>query len=268
MENSELQILLFKLKTNNFAVSLDHVRHVVQIPPDFISRGEQAQSHLVFDDSPITYISLWDRLQLGSGYAEYEDLQAMLPLRQKEHLGWMDGLESSIRSGTPFTKARDPHECAFGKWFYAYQTQDKRLSILLKQFEQPHAKIHALADKLLSLVDAGQRDEAMQAFEHAKQTTLAELLQLFAETQRLLITLQRRIAVIVGDGDVACALGADGVHNILSMPVDRIKHSPKAESNAVSALIILDDDSLVPLLNWRTFCEVPSSSEVQVNDSF
>ena len=65
---------------------------------------------------------------------------------------------------------------AFGKWYYSYHTRDMRLSLLMRNFEQPHSEIHRLADKLLGMAESGQIEEALQAYEESKNTTLAELM--------------------------------------------------------------------------------------------
>lgn len=254
----ELQILLIKLGTHSFGVPLTHVSYVAQIPSDFSSRGNEVGHHFVFEGNPLAYVSLWDTLGQESGYAEYEEMQAMLPQRRQDHLDWMSALEESIRTGAPFSKARNAHDCAFGKWFYSYRAKDRRLSLLLAQFEQPHAAIHALADRLLGLSGAGQGDDALRAFEEAKNTTLAMLMELFESAQKLVVELQRRIAIIVSNGENSCALGADSVLDIVTVPPESVKANTGMtggmESQATSALIILDNNDVVPLLNWRKFC--------------
>lgn len=256
--DEDLQILLIKLGDHSFGVPLAHVNYVAQIPPDFTSRGAEVGRHFVFEGSPLAYVSLWDTLGQKSAYAEYEEMQAMLPQRRQDHLDWMSALDDSIRTGTPFSKARNAHDCAFGKWFYSYRAKDRRLSLLLMQFEQPHAAIHALADKLLGLSGAGHGEDALLAFEEAKNTTLAKLMELFNSAQELVVELQRRIAVIVSDGENTCALGADSVRDIVTAPQECVKantgNAAGMESQATSALIILDGHDVVPLLNWRKFC--------------
>lgn len=254
----DLEVLLIRLGPRSFGVPLAHVRYVAPMPHDFTCCGTDAAEHFVFEGSPLAYVPLWDRLGQKSAYAEYVEMQAMLPQRRQDHLDWMTALENSIRTGTPFAKARNPHECAFGKWFYGYHAKDRRLSLLFGQFEQPHATIHALADRLLAMAEAGQGGESLRAFEEAKSTTLATLMRLFDSAQELVTELQRRIAVIVSDGAETCALGADGVQDIVTLPADQVKRNAgrasTAGSQATSALIILDDHAVVPLLNWRTFC--------------
>lgn len=259
---SSLEVLLIRLGDRSFGVPLADIRYVAPMPADFASRGAKAAEHFVFEGSPLPYVPLWDRLGQDSCYLEYEEMQAMLPQRRQDHLDWMGALDDSIRSGAPFAKARNPRECAFGKWFYAYHPKDRRLALLLGQFDHPHAVIHGLADRLLGLVEQGQRGEALRQFDEAHDTTLAKLMQLFEAAQRLVAELQRRIAVVVSDGEHTCALGADGIRDILTVRPDQMK-SGKAgglAAKSTSALLVLDDRNVVPLLNWQGFyAEVPEA---------
>lgn len=247
-----MEILLIKVGGRRFGVPLAHVRYVAPMPADFVSRGNDAEDYFVFEGEPLSYVSLWDLLGVPSDYAEYEEMQSMLPQRRQDHLDWMGALEDSLRSGTPFTKARNPRECAFGKWYYAHHSRDRRLSLLMGQFDAPHATIHNLADRLLGLAEGGQRDVAMSAFEEARNTTLATLMRLFDSAIALVEDLQRRIAVIVADGSDTCALGADGVLDIVDIPPERFKADANA-ARATAGLAILEDQSVVPMLNWQAF---------------
>lgn len=252
------QFLLFRLGGHNVCVPVAHVRHIAALPPDFSCCGAAAARYFAFEDEPLPYVSLWDRFALKSEYAEYEEMQEMFPKRLQDHIDWMAALEQSITNGTPFSKARNPRECAFGKWFYGYQTKDQMLSLLLGQFEEPHATIHALADRLLGQVEQGDAQAALAAFHDAEHTTLATVRRLFDQAQELIVKLQRRIGVVVSDGEYTCVLGADYVRDILTIPAERIKPqgSRKAanEEATISALILLEDQSTVPLLNWKKFC--------------
>jgi hypothetical protein len=176
-------------------ISLCHTRHIVAMPPDFAGSGDTS-AHFVFQGNPLNYVSLWDRFGRKSEYAEYEELFAMLPQCCQDHLDWLTALENSIRTGVEFTKARNPHECAFGKWYYGYHPTAHSLKLMLMQFESPHAAIHQLADQLLGLAEKGQHNEALRMLEMVKQTTLSTLVDLFASTRQLLMELKRRVAVM------------------------------------------------------------------------
>lgn len=255
-----LSILLLQVGNSVLGLPLAEVRHIAPIPHGAASRGADAMAHFVFAGEPLPYFSLWDALGLPSLYAAYEALHAMLPQRRQDHIDWMAALSDAIRRGTPFTKARSPRECAFGKWFYAFRSEDRKLSLLLSQFEHPHAVIHALADKLLALAESGDTETALRLFDEAEHSTLAQLLLLFDSADQLVLDLQRPVAVIVDDGQAEWALGADKVHDIVEVPAERIRASDRRiggiASKASRGLLILEDESVVPLLDWQGLCGV------------
>jgi chemotaxis signal transduction protein len=252
-----LTALLFRVGGHGLAVPLHHVRYVSPMPVDFVATGAEAAKYFVFEGAPLDYVSLWDLLGLKSEYGEYQEMQTMLPQRVQDHIDWMGALATSIRNHVPFTKARSPYECAFGKWFYGYQAKDRRLALLLGQFEQPHATIHALADRLLGMADAGQTTEALEIYEEHRQTTLANLMRLFDAAGKLVTDLQRRIAIVLEADGETCALGADYVLDIAEVPPERVKPATKramgTSSSVSSTLIMLEDQSVVPVLDWQSF---------------
>ncbi|HZX32399.1 MAG TPA: CZB domain-containing protein [Rhodocyclaceae bacterium] len=254
------EFVLIQVGPRSFGLPLSQVRYVAPLPSGFRCSGSEVADHFVFEGTPLSYISLWDTLGLPSAYVEYEQLKGMLPQRRQDHLDWMASLETSLQSGTAFAKARNPHECAFGKWFYSYQPKDRRLAMLLREFEQPHAMIHSLADRLLNMQEAGHGHEAITAFNEARKTTLATLMHLFEEAQHLMTELHRQIAVIVAHDEDSMALGADAIRDIVVIPGDRIRVNPKQSAadgrKVASDLIILDDQSVVPLIDWAWFSGV------------
>jgi chemotaxis signal transduction protein len=248
-----LDILLIMIGGRCFGLPLSRVNHICQLPPSFKSHGDEVESHFVFQGNPFPYLSLWNLLGLKTEYLEYEEMHPMLAQRRQDHLDWMSALEDSILNGTTFSKARNPRECAFGKWYYNYRPKNLRLALLMSQFERPHTEIHRLADQLLGMVEAGQTESALQAFHESKKTILAELFELFDSTQVVVTELQRRVAIVLVDGENTCVLGADGVREIVTTTDECIKPSGGVGSSVSSALIVLDDQSVVPLLNSCAF---------------
>jgi hypothetical protein len=246
-------MLMIGVGRRSYALPFEHVRHIVSLRPEFCCFGDGVESYLAFEGAPIPFVSTWDALGEKTAYQEYAELHAMLPQRKQDHLDWMAALEGSLRQGHSFAKARSPYECAFGKWYYGFRAHNSQLGLLLKRFEQPHARIHALADQLLQLVEEGHQDEALARFQRARETTLQELVNLFAEADRLVLSLQRRVAILVHHGGLACALGADEVKAIASIPPERIAISAgmRISQRAGSKLVILDDGTVVPVMDWQ-----------------
>jgi len=249
----DLEVLLIVVGEQVLAVPLDQVHHITEMPKEFAA-GSDGSRYFVYSDKPLNYVSLWDEFQRKSRYSEYEELLTSLPLRCQDHLDWIGALEESIRSGAPFTKARNPRECAFGKWYYSYRPNDQHLAAMLRQFDSPHAEIHALADSLLNLVHAGGDSEALATLEYVRSTTLANLIHLFESTESLLEHLIRRVVILVGGAEPNCALGADGIREIVRVEPARLTRFGNTDGDAVCGLLILDDGSVASLMNWRSLC--------------
>lgn len=256
----EQALLLVQIGQRQFALTLSEVRHIVPLPHDFPFGGAGVAEYYPFEGEPLRFVSGWDVMGAQTEYQEFAELQPMLPLRRQDHIDWMAALDMSIRTGAAFSKARDPHECAFGKWYYGYHAKDRRLSVLLSSFEQPHAHIHGLADQLLGLAEAGKRDEAIAGFETAKETTLANLLDLFDTTGQLLGALQRRIVIILESGDTRCALGVDMVLDIVTVANSKITHE-KRHGGVCPRLAMLTDENIVPFFLWQEQLVKPAVSE-------
>jgi len=246
----EQALLLVQIGQRQFALTLSEVRHIVPLPHDFPFAGAGAAEYYPFEGEPLRFVSGWDVMGAQTEYQEFAELQPMLPLRRQDHIDWMAALDMSIRTGAAFSKARDPHECAFGKWYYGYHAKDRRLSVLLSSFEQPHAHIHGLADQLLGLAEAGKRDEAIAGFETAKETTLANLLDLFDTTGQLLGALQRRIAIILESDDTRCALGVDMVLDIVAVANSKITLETR-HGVVCPRLAMLTDERIAPFFLWQ-----------------
>lgn len=251
----EMEVLLVHLGKHDFALPLRQVRYVSAMPADFSHAGADAEDFFLFEGTALSYVPLWDVLKQESSYKEYADLLEMLPQRQQDHRDWMGALETSLRQGVAFSKARNAHDCAFGKWYYSYKPTDRRLALLLGQFEIPHVHIHGLAERLLGLAEQGRRDQALAEFQEAEHTVLADLMRLFESAKALVTELQRRIVVIVGEGERAYALGADGVRDIVAVPPERVqRNSASGGAGRGQTLLILGDGRVVPLLDEAAFC--------------
>lgn len=247
-----IEALMVRVGQRDFALPLEDVDYIVPLPPEFAHSGERAERFLAFQGAPLDFVSSWDLSGEVTCYSEFAELATMLPQRRQDHIDWMSALEDSLRNGYAFAKARNPHECAFGKWYYSYRPTDRQLALLLRNFEQPHAFIHGLADRLLKLSEAGKRDEALARFQAATETTLRDLLRLFDRTSTVLQSLQRRIAIILHRGDLRCALGADRATDIVSVPAERVSHrsDPGQRHSQRTRLLILENGSISPVMDW------------------
>jgi len=153
-----------------------------------------------------------------------EELIGDLSAREQDHIDWLDALMTSIRDKTPFTKARDPGQCAFGKWYAKFHSRDAELVAILAQFERPHRRIHALADRLLDRVATGQAERALRELAIERRTTLEELRRLFARARRQVRDSMKSVLLfLTSDGALPeLALRLDEISDIVAYTRDRL----------------------------------------------
>ncbi len=248
---NEEQVVIFQVGKKSLALRLQQVEHILSLGVgDGVAASEDGGA-ILFQDQAITWKPLWALLGESSQFKEYDELAALLPQRRQDHIDWMAALEQSLLHDVAFAKARSPYECAFGKWFYAFHSDDRRLTMLLSQFEVPHARIHGLADRLLSMQASGGHDAALAAFEQEKSTTLKTLLHLFDDVLGLLPQLKRPVALIVHDGESRHALGIDRVLDIRDIGADGLRPAKPGLGRLSPQAFVVEptDSALIPLLD-------------------
>lgn len=134
---------------------------------------------------------------LGQSPLEDEILE-MVQDKVQAHIDWINDLEKSIKTGEPFMKARDHTQCAFGKWRINYSKENRDLDVneVLKELDEPHQKIHALADQLLTLAQT-DKNQALSILEHEKKTTLQFLLEKLGHLANELISVNKEIVMVI-----------------------------------------------------------------------
>lgn len=158
---------------------------------------------------------------------ENKNLVELLYQREKDHEHWLDTLEKSIRTGEEFTLAKNPHQCAFGKWYDSFTTTNEDLSEVLKKFDEPHKKIHSLAERTLNLIQDDKQEEALHIIHLERNSTLANLKRLF-ETAR------DQVEVTYKPVTVFTTL--DGTNPALGFVVDKVEDSLHVEADQIRPL--------------------------------
>ncbi len=126
---------------------------------------------------------IYDLSMILEGVTAQEKMSELIELlhaREQDHVDWVDALQESIETGSLFTKARDPRQCAFGKWFHSFESENDDLVHILKKFDEPHVQIHSLADVLLDIAEKEGKEKALQELQIHRRTTLNSLRNLFA----------------------------------------------------------------------------------------
>ncbi|WP_197482976.1 CZB domain-containing protein, partial [Oleiphilus sp. HI0128] len=168
-----LAAITFMTADAAFAIPLEQVLYIEKD----VKRNLQVNELDEFNHEVITFqnntVQLYDFNQLiGSENHQtlMNNLVAKLNEMEQQHRDWLDALESSLKNNTPFTKALDPNKCAFGMWYNQFETDIEELKEALLRFDEPHKKLHGLAETLLNL-NQTDHDEAMKILNTERQTT-------------------------------------------------------------------------------------------------
>ncbi|RXE88515.1 MULTISPECIES: CZB domain-containing protein [Pseudoalteromonas] len=166
-------------------------------------------------------------LNKRSSYETNQELVDMLKQREEDHKEWLHALEASIFNDVPFTKAKDPKQCAFGQWFYGFKTENDDLKALLKRFEEPHEKLHSLADKLLMMCAQGQKQQAIETLAREKSTTFNKLMRLFESARDQIMLDHKPIIVFTTQ---------DGQSPHIGLLVDKVEDNVHCDESDIKSL--------------------------------
>ena len=224
--------LVFMLRGQSFALSVDFVRELLarkgrrihQIPgANRIHTGVLRLRNEVLPVVDLRSLFGWESLD-EQNRAFIETLDA----RERDHIHWLNELEACAREGREFTLAIDPHKCNFGRWYDALMSDpqalaeithgDMSLNRLLRSFDSPHKRIHAIAQQVMDLVAEGRTDEAFALIQQSRDRDLADLRRLFAEARDAIHPL---LVVVEHDGQKV-ALQVDEIERVID--VEQLKN--------------------------------------------
>ena len=75
----------------------------------------------------------------------------------------MIDLSDQLLLGKPFEGELDPNRCDFGKWYYAFKSDDPEMMKMHAAIEEPHSKLHHSAYKIKRLYEAGEIEKAISS---------------------------------------------------------------------------------------------------------
>jgi purine-binding chemotaxis protein CheW len=143
----------------------------------------------------------------------------------KDHQNWVLTLEVSLREGTPFKLALDPHLCRLGKWIYSYQAHDPEVLAIIRALIPVHAQLHETGAKLLQ--------QCTGDFEATMVCYNKEIINgVYIETMRLLgemvrkstdISFHAQKLLMYRSEEGLFAIKVDGIKDIVALEDSQIK---------------------------------------------
>jgi purine-binding chemotaxis protein CheW len=212
----ELPWVIFRLQGQNYAVVATDVREMLALPqvtpvpraPDFIRGMINLRGEV------IPLVDLRRRMNLKSAAEEIEEFIQTLQGHKQDHLRWLEALVQAVEEKRPFTLATDPHQCAFGKWYDAYTTEDVQIMDILQRFDSPHKSVHAVGNEVNQLIAKGRYDEAHEVIERARKGPFERMLNLFTELSEAIRKSHFEIALVLDKEGVNIALAVDAVESV------------------------------------------------------
>lgn len=224
-----MDYLSFSYSDQHFAVPLTTVRFIAAVNSSQVTRVASGDGQLrdvvEYEQQSCPLLSLSELLQQPSLQREYQQLYQLLEQREQDHIDWLQALEHSLTTGVAFTKARDPHQCAFGQWYDRFESDNDDLNHVMNKFDAPHKRIHALADELLKQADQGQKQPALQSLENHRQTTLVRLRALFSDArQTILESIRPSIVLLQAHNNSVMGLQVDNIGEVFATDMAADQH--------------------------------------------
>ncbi|MDF1808305.1 MAG: chemotaxis protein CheW [Phycisphaerales bacterium] len=188
---------------------------------------------------------------------EMEKMRTMFDQLKEDHISWLGSLQNAVYVDEKFTKAIDPTKCNFGKWYISVMdgtssmssmiSADPILKGVIERFDAPHRKIHSIAEKVLSLKENGQSDEAISIIKNVRENELVEMCDLFDQVLAAIETKLKSMLVITEIGTRKAAIAVDEVSFVIDCNDDSVEPLPETAENTefLSGLVYQDDGSYI-----------------------
>ncbi|MBN2714201.1 MAG: chemotaxis protein CheW [Deltaproteobacteria bacterium] len=147
----------------------------------------------------------------------------MMQTRKQDHINWLDELIASVEEEREFKLTRDPHQCAFGKWYDSYKTDNAVFGMHLAKFDAPHRRIHQLADDVEGLICNGEMKCAHKLIEKTRDNELKTMIGLFDGVEEVLKSAEKEIVLIMNRDERLLGFIVDDVYTIRDIPPENVQ---------------------------------------------
>lgn len=270
------QWIIMELGEQAYGFDVNHVREIVSLRNMHLHRIPQTPAFvegvILLRDRPIGVIDVRSTLGLCSLHKETEGIAQVLREREEDHCRWIQELEACVLEQREFRLTTDPHKCKFGQWYdkvlgdaqglARLTNSDLGLIALLGQLDQPHKRIHAIAQRVLSHATAGRICQARQILDEARNTELCLLRQIFSQCRAQMEIVRRGVLFVFTDEEGAVGGLVDRVSEVVRLSEDQIRPVDCAivEKGMLDGVAQLGDTGrMVQLLNVPAIARVRRS---------
>lgn len=194
---------------SEFVISLYQADKITPVP----ATPNEIRGVINFRGSIIQLIDIRKILNLKPQSEEIEEFYQLMDARKKDHMNWLNKLESSVRDRSEFTLTTDPHKCAFGKWYDTYTAKNSNLmfTIAFGRFDEPHKAIHEIGTKVAEFISRNDYNGALELIEKTKDRELQQMMHLFEDLKIAFKESKREMILVLGDGEHNIAISVDEI---------------------------------------------------------
>ena len=167
---------------------------------------------MLFREGGIPLFDLRVRFGSQTRRQETEALVETMGQRKQDHINWVEKLKDEVETGKPISVQTDPHQCAFGKWFDKFSSDNTNLTAYMHRFDEPHKKIHGLAVDVEKLIANNQLEQAKALIHQTENDVLARLLELFDGIGEIVRNYLREYAVVFENGGEMFGVAVDDIN--------------------------------------------------------
>ncbi len=227
-----MDYLSFRHARQHFAVPIESVRFIAAesaLTPTQVATGKGQQFDMVeFEGQACIILSLARLLNQPSERSKSLELLELLQAREQDHINWLNSLKNCLLHGGSFDLARDPHQCKFGQWYDNFRTDDTQLQHVLRRFDEPHKRIHALADELLAMRDNDQSEAALAILQEQETSTMQRLRDLFADVNTMVrSSIRPTVIMLQSNEQQTLGLRVDDVGEVFSCSAAQLEKEQK-----------------------------------------
>lgn len=264
---SDYPWLIFELEDAYYAISSRKISGIMQLPNDLVAMpNAPAYTRGIFllRGEVVPLNDLRAIFGMPSVAQEYQDFIDMIDARKQDHLHWVGELKRCVTSGEPFTLAKDPHKCAFGRWYDSYTPSMQSIAFHLRKIEEPHRKLHEAARE----VERCSRDCATcsheeclkDVFSRLEEEYVPRILSLLDETKELFRHHFREMAIVLEAGEHSVGIIVDEVISVEKLQATTTEASQHvfaasayikgvSQNNSIHQNVMLvDDDTIISFL--------------------
>ena len=187
---------------------------------------------------------------------EARGLEERFDAMRIEHKHWLDALAQSVQDNTGFDKTTDPHRCELGRWLDTATAggdscdtlfSEPGVATLIKRFEAPHQRFHAIAHEVRTMRDQEQHEQALRLIEQTREHELGAMTELFSQISDAVAKQFQSMLVITEHEGRKAAIAVDGVSFVTDCPDSAVEPLPDTADNTefLSGLVHQTDGNYI-----------------------